>query len=106
MIAVFVGFNLQFMVMSPGDWAIGVLGPMRDPLFALGVGLIDLSIAKILPLMPASAYLAMEAVAYVAAFVCFARNCARWPALALLLPLAPISLAWRSLHTYFLFLPF
>src|ERR1035437_977451 len=77
MIAVFVGFNLQFIIMSPSDWAIGVIGPMRDPLFALGVGLIDLSIAKILPLMPASAYLAMEAVAYVAAFVYFARNCAR-----------------------------
>ncbi len=102
---VFLGFNLQFIVASPSDWISGVLGPMRDPMFALGVGLIDLSIAKALPLFPAVVYVLLEVSAYIGAFVFYVRRCANAPALALLLPLVPMFFAWRSLHTYFMFLP-
>ena len=105
MTAVFVGFNLQFIVASPADWVAGVLGPKRDPMFALGVGLVDLSISKALPLFPAVVYLVLEISAYIGAFAFFVRRCATSPALALLLPLGPMFFAWRSLHTYFMFLP-
>jgi uncharacterized membrane protein len=102
---VFLGFNLQFIVAAPGDWIAGVLGPMHDPMFALGVGLIDLSIAKILPLFPATVYLLLEVSAYAGVFAYYTRRYAAAPALALLLPLVPMFFAWRSLHTYFMFLP-
>jgi uncharacterized membrane protein len=105
MAAVFIGFNLPFILLSPGDWVTGVLGPIHDPLFALGVGLVDLSVAKVLPLFPATVYLVLEVAAYIAAFAFFTRRCLTAPALALLLPLVPMAFAWRSLHTYFMFLP-
>jgi hypothetical protein len=91
--------------MGPGDWLAGILGPVRDPLFALGVGLITLPIAKILPLWPAATYLKLEVAAYALCLGHFLRRGRATPALALLLPLIPMALAWRSLHTYFMFLP-
>ncbi len=105
MTLVFIGLNLQFILMSPADWLTGMLGPMRDPMFALGVGLVDLSIAKALPLFPAAVYLVLEVLAYAGVFAFYVRRWATAPALALLLPLIPMFFAWRSLHTYFMFLP-
>jgi hypothetical protein len=78
---------------------------MRDPLFAMGVGLIELSLAKVIPLWPSSVYLVLVIAVYVALLVFFVRRCQRSPALAMLLPLIPLAFAWRSLHTYFMFLP-
>ncbi len=105
MAAVFLGFNLQFILMSPGDWLTGVLGPMHDPLFALGVGLVELSTAKILPLWSMTVYGALGIVAFAAAFVYFTRRWQSSPALAMFLPVLPLVFAWRSLHSYFMFLP-
>jgi hypothetical protein len=75
-------------------------------MFAQGVGLITLSIAifKQHPGFPLF-YTALEAVSYVAAFRLFVRRCITAPGLAMVLPLMPIALAWRSLHTYFVILP-
>jgi hypothetical protein len=103
---VFLVCNLPFIVLSPLDWLAGVLGPMTDPMFAQGVGVITLSIAFFakhpgIPLM----YTALEAAAYVVAFRFYTRRCLSAPGLAMLLPLMPIALAWRSLHTYFVILP-
>lgn len=105
-VAVFLACNLPFIIQSPLDWLAGVLGPMTDPMFAQGVGLITLSIAVFkqhpgIPLL----YTALEAVAYLAAFRWFMRRCLAAPGLAMVLPLLPIALAWRSLHTYFVILP-
>lgn len=105
-IAVFLACNLPFIVQSPQDWLAGVLGPMRDPLFAQGIGLIAVSIAffKQHP-GPPLLYTLLEAITYIMAFRFFMRRCLVAPGLAMLLPLLPIALAWRSLHTYFVVLP-
>ena len=78
---------------------------MRDPLFAEGIGLVALSISKILPLWPSTVYWGLELLLFVLAFVSFMRRCATAPGLAMILPLLPLVFAWRSLHTYFLLLP-
>jgi hypothetical protein len=104
--AVFLGCNLPFIVMGPGDWVAGVLGPMTDPLFAQGIGLIALTIALFQQhIGPSILYAVLEGLALVVCFWLFTRQWHRAPGLAMLLPLMPLALAWRSLHTYFLILP-
>ncbi len=104
--AVFAACNLPFIILNPGDWLAGVLGPMTDPLFAQGVGLIALSIAFLKQQIgPPLLYAVLELVGIALAFRLFMARCMTAPGLAMLLPLLPIALAWRSLHTYFLILP-
>jgi hypothetical protein len=105
MLAAFLVCNLPFLAASPGAWLTGILGPMRDPLFAEGIGLVALSLGKILPLWPSSVYSGLELVVFVLACAVFVRWWAVAPGLALVLPLLPLAVAWRSLHTYFLLLP-
>ncbi len=103
---VFALCNLPFIVLNPGDWLAGVLGPMRDPLFAEGVGVVALPIVLLKQhLGPPLLYTSFELVAYCMSFRFFTRRCLASPGLAMLLPLLPLAFAWRSLHTYFLILP-
>jgi hypothetical protein len=104
-LAAFLACNLPFIVASPAAWLTGILGPMRDPLFAEGVGLVSLSLGKLLPLWPAPVYGGLELGVFVLACAAFTRWWAVAPGLALVLPLLPLVVAWRSLHTYFLLLP-
>ncbi len=105
-LAAFLACNLPFIVMGPQDWVAGVLGPMTDPLFAQGIGLIALSIALFQQhIGPPILYAVLEGIALVGCFWLFTRQWHRAPGLAMLLPLLPLALAWRSLHTYFLILP-
>ena len=105
-VAVFLACNITFIAQSPGDWVSGVLGPMRDPLFAQGVGLVALAIAvfKQHPGVPLI-YTVFEALAFLGLFRLYMRRCLTAPGLAMILPLIPIALGWRSLHTYFVVMP-
>jgi uncharacterized membrane protein len=105
-LAVFLACNVPFIIENPGSWMAGIMGPMADPLFAQGVGMIALMIAIFKqhlgsPLI----YLGLEILVYIAMFRLYMRRCLAAPGLALLLPLVPLFFAWRSLHTYFLVLP-
>jgi len=105
-VTVFLACNITFIVQSPGDWVSGVLGPMRDPLFAQGVGLVAMAIAvfKQHPGVPLI-YTVFEALAFVGLFRLYMRRCLTAPGMAMILPLIPIALGWRSLHTYFVVMP-
>jgi uncharacterized membrane protein len=105
-LAVFLACNLPFVLENPHDWLAGVLGPMADPLFAQGVGLIALSIALFQQHMGSQLlYSVLELLALAGLFRFYMRYWMLAPGLAMLLPLVPLVLAWRSLHTYFLVLP-
>ncbi len=105
-VVVFFLCNLPFILLNPGDWVSGILGPMRDPLFAEGVGIVAIPIALLKQQIgPPLLYVAIELVAYCLAFRLFTRRCLSAPGLAMLLPLVCLAFAWRSLHTYFLILP-
>lgn len=93
MLAVFLACNLPFIVASPGDWLDGMLGPLRDPLFAEGIGLVGLSLSKILPLWPSAVYGGLELLLYALVFAFFTRRYAAAPGLAMILPLLPLAVA-------------
>jgi uncharacterized membrane protein len=99
----FVAINLPFIVIDSGAWLAGILAPMRDPMFPEGVGLIALSVGKLLPFLPRDAYTALEAVGMVGALAWYIRHGRTRPEAAMVLAVLPLFLAWRSLPTYFYF---
>lgn len=93
--------NLPFIIWNPGAWLAGVLAPMADPMFPLGVGLVNLSSYHLLPYLPSWVYLSLEASAMAGMLACYWRICRERPEAAMLLAVVPLFLAWRSLPSYF-----
>jgi len=103
--AVFVATNLPFILWHPADWLEGVTTPLSEPMFPRGAGIIFLGTNGGLPLLPATAYLAMEALC---ALICLAvawRSRRSSPELGVVLALVPLFFAWRSLFSYFFLVP-
>jgi hypothetical protein len=100
---IFVVTNLPFIVLSPGAWLSGVLSPVADPMFALGSGIIALSLGTtdLVPLAPRWIYTILEVIALGACLRVYVRACRRWPHLGLVLAVVPLFFAWRSLFSYF-----
>ncbi len=105
MAAVFGLLNLPFVLHSPQAWFHGVLGPLLDPMFPLGAGLIGLVVHGWLPLGPRGLYSALQLAALGACVLWYARACRRHPGAGLALALVPLAFGWRSLLTYFVALP-
>jgi hypothetical protein len=101
----FFALNLPWLLASPGAWLASVLLPVRLPLLPDGSGLIGLSLTGVLPLFPPVVYSALELAALLAAMVWYWRKVATAPFVALVLPLLPLLLAWRSSERYFVLLP-
>ena len=93
--------NLPFILWNPLAWLTGVLAPMADPMFPLGVGLINLSTYHLLPYLPGWCYLLLEASAMGGMLAYYWRVCRSCPEAAMLLAVLPLFLAWRSLPSYF-----
>jgi hypothetical protein len=101
---IFLVTNLPYLVASPGPWLEGVFGPMRDPMFPRGTGIIALSTggAGALPLGPRSLYDALEGIALLASAAYYWRICRTNPGTGLVLAPVALFFAWRSLYSYFL----
>ncbi len=102
---VFVAANLPFLLPHPGDWLEGLMTPISEPMFARGAGIVFLGTNGGLPLLPSSAYLALEGGC---ALICLAlawRSRRTSPELGLVLALVPLFFAWRSLFSYFFVIP-
>ncbi|MEP6694464.1 MAG: glycosyltransferase 87 family protein [Chloroflexota bacterium] len=103
--AVFAATNLPFILWHPRDWLEGVTTPISDPMFPRGAGIIFLGTNGGLPLLPSTAYLALEGLC---ALVCLAvawRSRRTSPELGVVLALVPLFFAWRSLFSYFFLIP-
>jgi uncharacterized membrane protein len=100
-IGIFLLFNLPFIVWNPPAWLAGVFAPMIDPMFPLGVGLIALSNAHVLPYLPDWCYGLLEGTAMLGALAWYRRECLRYPEAAMALAVLPLFFAWRSLPSYF-----
>jgi hypothetical protein len=98
---VFSLINAPFVASSPGNWLHGVLGPLTDPMFPLGGGIIALATSGALPLWPRSVYLGLQLAALVACLVMYVRTCRSQPWTGPVLALVPVLFAWRSLFSYF-----
>ena len=103
--AVFVGTNLPFIVSAPAAWLDGVLTPISEPMFARGAGVVFLGTNGGLPLLPSSAYLALEGLCAIACLVAAWRSRRTSPELGAVLALVPLFFAWRSLFSYFFLIP-
>lgn len=102
-IAWFIGlaFNLPFILWNPQAWLAGVLAPIADPMFPLGIGLIDLSVIHALPFFPQWVYSALEGSAVLLSLVWYWRLSRTHPEAMMLLAVIPLLFAWRSLPSYF-----
>jgi hypothetical protein len=103
--SVFLATNLPYLVNSPGQWLAGVLGPVRDPMFARGSGAVAFSTAGgawALPLGPRSLYTVLEVIGVLGSLLVYWKICRKHPNTALVLAPLGLFLAWRSLYSYFL----
>ncbi len=94
-------FNLPFILWNPQAWLSGILAPISDPMFPLGLGLIELSVNHVLPFFPMWVYDILEGTCILLALAWYWRICRRYPEAAMLLAIFPLIFAWRSLPSYF-----
>jgi uncharacterized membrane protein len=93
--------NLPFIMWDWKSWLAGVMAPVADPMFPMGVGLINLSDTHLLPYLPQTVYTLLEGVAMLLVLAWYWRICRKRPEAALLLAILPLFFAWRSLSSYF-----
>lgn len=103
--AVFLAINAAFIVQSPSGYVASVLGPMSDPMFPLGIGVIALFVANVLPMLPKIAFTVAEVATWGGSAVAAARTRLITPAGAMVLGVLPLFFAWRSLVSYFYLAP-
>lgn len=103
--AIFVATNLPFVLWDARSWFLGVVGPVAEPMFPRGAGLVFLSTNGILPLFPATTYLVIETMVGLAALGVAWRTRHTSPELGVVLAMLPLFFAWRSLFSYFFLLP-
>lgn len=104
-LGIFLLLNLPFILHDAGAWTAGVLAPIRDPMFPRGRGLMQLALNGWLPLWPQAVYTTLEILALLAALGWYAwRGARRFPEMGLVLAMAPLWFAWRSLASYFFFI--
>ena len=93
--------NLPFILWNPQAWIAGILAPVADPMFPMGVGIINFSVTHLLPFFPKWVYSVLEGGAMIASLVWYWRICKKFPEAAMLLAVLPLFFAWRSLASYF-----
>ena len=98
---IFLAFNLPFILSDPRAWLAGVLAPVADPMFPMGVGLVGLGTTPIFSYLPTVFYTSLEAVAMLLGLGWYWRICKSRPEAAMLLAFLPLFFAWRSLASYF-----
>ena len=96
-----LAINLPFILWNPHAWLAGILAPVVDPMFPLGIGFIELSINHLLPFFPTWVYAVLEVIAWFASLAWYWRLSKEHPESAMLLAVVPFFFAWRSLPSYF-----
>lgn len=96
-----LAINLPFILWNAHAWLAGIMAPVADPMFPLGIGVISLSNAHLLPYFSPSVYTALEGIAMVFSLIWYWRICKKRPEAAILLAVLPLFFAWRSLPSYF-----
>ena len=93
--------NLPFILWNPHAWVAGVMAPIADPMFPMGVGVIGLSVSHLIPYLPEKFYSVIEYGTMLLTMGWYWRICRKTPEAAILLAILPLFLAWRSLASYF-----
>ena len=93
--------NLPFIVWNPQAWLAGILAPVVDPMFPMGVGIINLSVTHLIPYLPERLYTALQIAAFLISIACYWRMSRTRPESALFFAVLPLFFNWRSLSSYF-----
>jgi hypothetical protein len=98
-----LALNLPFILWNPQAWFAGVMAPISDPMFPMGVGIVGLVGSPFLgSYMPSAVYSILEYVIfYPLCMAWYWRLCRSHPEAAMLLAVLPLFFAWRSLPSYF-----
>lgn len=104
--AVFALMNAPFILQSPSNYIASISGPVADPMFPLGIGIIALFVSNGLPVLPKIAFTIMELVSWAGGVF----GQLRWRVLSTaaagaVLGAIPLFFAWRSLVNYFYLVP-
>jgi hypothetical protein len=101
--AMMLALNLPFILWNPQAWFAGVMAPIGDPMFPMGVGIVGLVGSPFLhTYMATTIYSALEyLVFYPLCMAWYWRLCKVHPEAAMLLAVLPLFFAWRSLPSYF-----
>lgn len=97
--------NLPFALAAPRPWFSSLWLPIGEPFFPFGQGIILLSTGHLLPYGPPKLYTLLELSALLGLLIAYARSRTLPRDAALLLPLLPLLLAYRSNANYFAFAP-
>ncbi|MDE3230658.1 MAG: DUF2029 domain-containing protein, partial [Chloroflexota bacterium] len=103
--AAFLAPNLPFILLSPHAWLVSVFLPLRGDLFPQGMGLVALSLARILPGWPTLFYAVAELIALAGALWLSIRYRKETREAVLLFALIPLIFAFRSPANYFAVAP-
>ncbi len=99
--SVALAINIPFILWNPHAWIAGVMAPVSDPMFPMGVGIVSLSSTPLLPFFSPMVYDVLELGAMLIALAYFWRLCKERPEAAMLMAVIPLFFAWRSLSSYF-----
>ena len=99
--AIALACNLPFIIWNPQAWIAGIIAPVSDPMFPLGIGIVGLSTSHLLPFLPKFVYTVLEVAAMPLTYLWYWRICREHPESVMLLAVLPLFLAWRSLSSYF-----
>jgi len=100
---VFVAFNAPFIASDPEVWWASIMAPMSDPMFPLGIGIINFVSAGVLDVRSPFIFGVTEFCVAGLAIVWYFRNCCRYPHTGPILAILPLFFAWRSLWPYFFY---
>jgi hypothetical protein len=103
--AVYLLLNGFFILKSPGAYLSSIMGPMSDPMFPMGIGVISLFVSGVLPMAPKIAFSIAELTAWAGSMYAFWRSRLLLPASVAALAALPLFFAWRSLVNYFYLVP-
>jgi uncharacterized membrane protein len=102
---VFLLLNGPFILASPSGYISSVSAPMSDPMFPLGVGIVSLFVANVLPMVSKLAFTLAELGAWAGGTLASSRLSRLSPAAAAVLAALPLFFAYRSLLNYFYLVP-
>lgn len=98
-----LGLNLPFILWNPQAFLAGVMAPISDPMFPMGVGIVGLVGSPFLSsYMSSIVYSLLEyGIFYPLCLFWYWKICKAHPEAAMLLAVLPLFFAWRSLPSYF-----
>ncbi len=102
---IYLLINGAFIVKSPEAYVSSVMGPMQDPMFPMGIGVMALFVSGVLPMLPKFAFGVAELAVWGGALLAFWRSRLLVPASVAALAMLPLFFAWRSLVNYFYLIP-